>query len=277
MIQDIDGKFDNTYYDLKPDGESFVLSFRRTEGLFRVENGRVYIPRFKELSQKDKNSFRYLFSVCGEKYFLSENEIEPFGSFKYEKTAVLRSVFEKHTCFAAETAYHLYCWYNKNKFCGVCGKKLSHRQNERAIFCRSCSNVIYPSIAPAIIVGVTNGDSLLLTKYAGRLYKRYSLVAGFCEIGETAEDTVRREVMEEVGLRVKNIRYYKSQPWGFDSNMLFGFFAQLDGETKISIDNTELSQAQWIKRNDMAAIEDDGISLTREMMRIFKDNQTGIF
>lgn len=64
-----------------------------------------------------------------------------------------------------------------------------------------------------------------MTKYAGREYKRYALIAGFTEIGETAEETVHREVMEEVGLKVKNIRYYKSQPWGFDSNLLMGFSA----------------------------------------------------
>ena len=93
---------------------------------------------------------------------------------------------------------------------------------QRMLQCPCCANMVFPKIAPAVIVGVTHGDKILMTKYAGREYKRYALIAGFTEIGETAEETVKREVMEEVGLTVKNIRYYKSQPWGFDSNLLLG-------------------------------------------------------
>jgi NAD+ diphosphatase len=139
------------------------------------------------------------------------------------------------------------------------------------LFCPDCGNMVYPKIAPAVIVGITDGDKILMTKYAGREYKKYSLVAGFCEIGEAAEDTVRREVMEEVGLKVKNIRYYKSQPWGFDSNLLMGFFADLDGVNEITRDETELAVAEWIERKDTVGMN-DGISLTREMIDVFCNN-----
>lgn len=91
--------------------------------------------------------------------------------------------------------------------------------------CPKCGNLIYPKIAPAVIVAVTRGDQILMTRYQGRDYKGYALIAGFTEIGETAEDTVRREVMEEVGLQVKDLRYYGSQPWGADANLLLGFLA----------------------------------------------------
>ena len=85
--------------------------------------------------------------------------------------------------------------------------------------------MIFPKIAPAVIVALTHGNKILLTKYAAtRDYKKYALIAGFVEIGETVEETVEREVMEEVGLKVKNLRYYKSQPWGYDSNVLMGYF-----------------------------------------------------
>ena len=119
-----------------------------------------------------------------------------------------------------------------------------------------------------MIVAVTNGNKILLTKYAGREYKQYALIAGFSEIGETAEETVSREVMEETGLRVKNIRYYKSQPWGIDGNLLFGYFAQLDGSDSISLDRNELSVAEWAEREELEGM-DDSFSLTREMMRVF--------
>ena len=105
---------------------------------------------------------------------------------------------------------------------------------------------------------------------ATRDYKKYALIAGFVEIGETVEETVEREVMEEVGLKVKNLRYYKSQPWGYDSNVLMGYFAELDGDESITMDTEELSKAQWFAREEMPA-HNDGISLTREMMGVFEN------
>lgn len=109
-------------------------------------------------------------------------------------------------------------------------------EKERMLRCPSCGHLIFPTIAPAVIVGVTDGNRIILTTYAAREYKRYALIAGFTEIGETVEETVRREVMEEVGIPVKNIRYYKSQPWGFDSNLLMGFFCQADRKSQMSMD-----------------------------------------
>ena len=111
-----------------------------------------------------------------------------------------------------------------------------------------------------------------MTKYADREYKRYALIAGFTEIGETAEETVKREVEEEVGLHVKNIRYYKSQPWGFDSNLLLGYFCELEQREKIILDTGELSVAEWVDYRD---IPDDveGLSLTHEMMTVFREEQ----
>ena len=137
--------------------------------------------------------------------------------------------------------------------------------------CTACGQVEYPKICPAVIVGVVHQDKLLLTKYAGRAFKRYALIAGFAEIGETIEETVKREVMEEVGLNVKNLHYYKSQPWSFSDTLLMGFYAELDGEETIRLDENELSVAQWCTREEIP--EDDGISLTREMMRVFKEGR----
>ena len=126
-------------------------------------------------------------------------------------------------------------------------------------------NMVYPKIAPAVIVGVIYDNKILMTKYSDREYKKYALIAGFTEIGETAEETVRREVMEEVGLKVKDIVYYKSQPWGFDSNLLMGFYARVEGTDAITLDKNELSLAEWVPREQVAGM-DDKISLTREMM-----------
>ncbi|MFI3209388.1 MAG: NAD(+) diphosphatase, partial [Eubacteriales bacterium] len=96
------------------------------------------------------------------------------------------------------------------------------------------------------------------------------LVAGFCEIGESVEATIRREVLEEVGVHVKNIRYYNSQPWGFSESLLLGFFADLDGENTVTLDTEELKEAVWMNREDVPDDKENGLSLTYTMMQAFK-------
>ena len=118
-----------------------------------------------------------------------------------------------------------------------------------------------------------DGDRILLTRYNRSGYRRHALVAGFVEIGETLEDAVRREVMEEVGLRVKNIRYIESQPWPFSSSLIAGFCAEADGDPTVHLNTDggeELAEAVWMDRSEVE-IEDSSISLTWDMIRKFKN------
>ena len=140
--------------------------------------------------------------------------------------------------------------------------------------CPSCGNIIYPRVVPAVIVGILDkeNEKIILTKYNGRVTTNYALVAGFTEIGETFEETVAREVKEEVGLKVKNITYYKSQPWGVADDILAGFFCEVDGDRTITRDADELSLAQWMSREEVVLQLDD-LSLTNEMMRLFKEGK----
>ena len=185
----------------------------------------------------------------------------PIGSF--------RTYGEKWLAFAGITACHLSGWYERNRLCGKCGALNKHSEKERMLECPECGAIYYPGISPAVIVGVTDGSKLLLTRYANRPVANFALIAGFCEIGETIEDTVRREVMEEAGLRVKNLRFYKSQPCGFSSSLLLGFYCDLDGSNVITLDRNELSDAEWVERSDIAAT-DTSISLTSEMIEAFR-------
>ena len=175
----------------------------------------------------------------------------------------------QHRLFAAITAYQLSNWYRDNRFCGTCGHPTVHSETERALCCPSCGRTIYPRIIPAVIVGVINGDRILLTRYAGRDFAHYALIAGFTEIGETFEETVQREVMEEAGIRVKNIRYYKSQPWGIVDDLLAGFYCDVDGDPTIRMDQNELKEAAWHTRDEIVLQPTDH-SLTNEMMARFK-------
>ena len=97
------------------------------------------------------------------------------------------------------------------------------------------------------------------------------MVAGFCEIGESFEQTAIREAQEEVGLKIKDLKYFGSQPWGIDSNILVGYMAKVDGSTQIKRDQNELSEALWVSREDIEA-QDDPISLTKLMIASFKKN-----
>ena len=148
---------------------------------------------------------------------------------------------------------------------------MEHDSKERMMRCSQCGNMEYPRISPAVIVGVTDGDRLLLSRYAGREYGGYALLAGFSEIGESLEATISREVYEEVGLKVKNPVYYKSQHWGLTDTLLVGFFAELDGDDTITLDREELSMAEWIHRNDIPPA-DPNISLTGDMIEHFRTN-----
>lgn len=268
MIQDLENKrLYNEYAAPEPEAEDWVFCFDGDRILVRDgEDGSLILPSAGDFAGR---SLQYLFRIDEKRCFLLAEGADLAGC-RWESVRSLRKLRWKELAFTAATAYHLYRWYADNRFCGRCGEKLRHDPRERMLSCPACGNMIYPKIAPAVIVAVTDGDRLLLTRYNGRAYKKYALIAGFTEIGETAEETVRREVMEEVGLQVRDIVYYKSQPWGVDSNLLLGFFCKVDGENTITMDAEELSFADWFTREEIPE-EDDGFSLTREMMRVFRE------
>lgn len=284
MIQDIFPlQLENQYRAGKPEPTNRVMVFRANEILVK-EGDALDFPTYRELAAAYEEAARgepeviYLFAIGKTAYFLcwepAPRALEALLSdgHAFLRMSGTRIRQPKEQVFAAATAWHLAVWYRDNRYCGRCGTTLIHSGELRMLSCPSCSNMVFPKIAPAVIVAVTDKERILMTKYAGREYKRYALIAGFTEIGETAEETVRREVFEEVGLRVKNIRYYKSQPWGYDANLLLGYFCELDGDDMITLDEGELAVAEWVHYRD---IEDDeeGLSLTREMMTVFRDSK----
>lgn len=279
MIQDIfPHRFNNAYQQKRPADSSRILGFCDRAVYLSNQDGIRFLT-FKEWQDYNRRMGRsmppsvYLFTIEEEDYFLTDiHKEDKIGDFRFYKMFDIRPMRPMESVFAATTAFHLYQWYRDNQFCGRCGKKLIHSEKLRMMQCPCCANMVFPKIAPAVIVGVTNGDRILMTKYAGREYKRYALIAGFTEIGETVEETVQREVMEEVGLKVKKIRYYKSQPWGFDSNLLLGFFCELADEHEICLDREELSLAEWVDYHDILD-DPEKLSLTHNMMEYFRDQK----
>ena len=273
MIQDIEGKkLYNAYENTNAEAQDAVFFFHMDKMYIKEEEGSM--PQLLTVQDFPNTRLQYLFRIEEKRYFLAMDDgdkanIETMPGIRKTQARNLRDLTNKELAFAAATAYHLYQWYRDNRFCGRCGLPTQHGSGERMLKCPSCGNTIYPKIAPAVIVGLIDGNRLLMTKYNGRAYKRYALIAGFTEIGETAEETVIREVKEEVGLKAKNVRYYKSQPWGTEQDLLLGYFCDLDGDDTIHLDEDELSTAEWVHRDDMD-MEEDGFSLTREMMCAFR-------
>lgn len=285
MIQDILPH--KLYNEFRPKAgasqDSPVLCFHGKTILVRIEpereRGSVRFPTAGELIHQRKaaedpagQELIYGFSLDEFEFYLdlSQGEVTIPG-YEYMDIHQVRSIADNVEGMILFTGLHLYQWYSDSRFCGACGNRMEHDRIERAMVCPVCGKKNYPRLFPAVIVGVINRDRLLVTKYSTG-FSHYALIAGFCEIGETLEETVAREVMEEAGLKVKNIRYYKSQPWGIVEDLLAGFYCEVDGDDTIHMDSNELKLAQW-KTRDEIELQPDSFSLTNEMMKRFKDGK----
>ena len=271
MIQDIaPKKYDNAFYVKSPCEGDTVFVFDKNAVLCRKNAETVRYPTLGQLGAAPDDC-TFLFAIDDADYFLlRRSKYSVPEGFGLENITLFRTAKPGDLAFAGFVTWQLYNWYQENKFCGRCGRPLTPSVKERMLECRACGQTVYPKISPGVIVAITAGDRLLLTKYAGRPYANWALVAGFTEVGETLEQTVEREVLEEVGLRVKNITYYKSQPWAFSSSLLCGFFAEVDGDTAVTLQTDELAVAEWFTREQIDLLP-DSLSLTREMMMLFKN------
>lgn len=291
MIQDIyPHKLYNQYHpDEKISKEDVILNFSDgkilvnkkdyDENVLSFPFAGVFENDYNANPKTGKMQYTYLFAIDDTKFFLCNRMLEanmiPAGyGYVEEKSLRKEEMGPQENIFAAITGKHLSDWYMDNCFCGRCGNQMVHSLTERAMTCEKCHYTSYPRIMPAVIVGVINGDKLLITRYRTG-FAHNALIAGFTEIGETVEETVAREVMEEAGIKVKNIRYYKSQPWGSANDILLGFYCDVDGDDTITMDCHELKYAQWVSRQDIR-LQPGNFSLTNEMMKRFKMNDSGL-
>lgn len=274
MIQDIYPHIlKNEYHPgLKPADDDLIFYFSQGKLLISLKDDLLSFPAYKEV-KTGKDELIYLFAIDDKNFFLQRKTDTIPEGYQYASLSDIRSADPnpREYVYAAYTAYHLNDWYTSNIYCGVCSAKLEPDDKERALRCPACGKVIYPRINPAVIVGVISKDRLLLTRYRSG-YGGNALVAGFTEIGETLEETVKREVREETGLEVENIRYYKSQPWGIAQDILAGFYCDVKGSDEIRMDDNELRYASFVEREEIGLQETD-YSLTNEMMKRFKEGK----
>ena len=265
MIQDIRPHvLHNEFKPVPPQDDDYVFGYDGRNVLMKNETD------FYQVKDLDDRDLVFLFRIDDTSFYRADLRDIAHTSLN---TYNLRFFANRTLAFAAVTGYQISSWMDINRYCGRCGSPMVPDTRERAMRCPACGNLVYPRIMPAVITGVINDrGQLLVTKYAHGRYQKYALVAGYNEVGETIEETVCREVKEETGLTVNRLAYYKSQPWGFTSTLLFGFWAHVEGSDAITIDETELRVARWA---DPGEDLDTGgtASLTSEMIRMFKEGR----
>ena len=163
-------------------------------------------------------------------------------------------------------------WLSLRKYCSACGAELFDHEHEEARSCPNCGMLFFPKISPAILVMIKREDGRILLAYNRNFrHKCYSLIAGFVEAGESAEDAVRREVREEVGLEIKNIRYLYSQSWPFPDSLMLGFVADYAGG-EITVDGEEIVEADFYSIDNLPVLPGHGSIARRIIEEYIKDN-----
>ena len=213
-------KFDANYLILEGDIDMARI------GIYHDDDEYIYAVNLKDITLVNKPEDAELI------------EIRTLANFNPENDGVV---------FTAKQLVH---WIDETKYCSRCSGKLPFQEKEGA-FVRPCNQeFIYPKISPCIITLVTRGDEVLLARNKFFPENWYSTLAGFVEAGETAEEALRREVMEEVNVSVKNITYFGSQPWPFPSQLMLGYFCEYESG-EIKIEEAELEDAKWFKIDNL--------------------------
>jgi len=198
--------------------------------------------------------------------------VDPPPSMGFEGLRALFDRLDKHMVDLAGFAFQIVEWDRTHQFCGHCGTPTETQSNERAKACPNCGMLLFPRLSPAVIVLVERGRELLLARSRRFQPGMYSVIAGFVELGETLEEAVVREVQEETGVSVKDVRYFGSQQWPFPHSLMVGFTAKY-ASGEITIDEEEIEDAGWYKVDNLPELPTK-VSIARKMIDWFVSKQT---
>lgn len=272
----------NTYLRFLPNStideteDDFWLIFHENKLLVKNVGDKVLFPTTKELKSQSLNfttvNVRHIGVFNERNCFIAdvEESISLEDKFAFNDLRSLLSVLDEDMFLLGCRAVHLSNWYKNNQYCGRCGEKVNDNHLERSKVCPKCNLVTYPRISPAIIVAVVKDNKILLGQNKRFTQKIYSVLAGFVETGETFEECVMREVYEESGIRVKNIKYFGSQPWPFPDSLMVAFTAEYAGGD-IKVDGEEIVHADWFEADKLPNVPLKG-SIASELINWFQNN-----
>jgi len=273
MIQDIHPhRFSNLYLANQAINETdYIFHYQGNTILLKTKGEELALPQKKDFQEMGESAERvFLFTLDEVPCFLVWSELKfDNPQLAFTEIGFFRTTVQREIGWVSLVGLHLRNWYQQNHFCGTCGTRTQHKSDERAVVCPACNTVVYPKISPAIIVAILSNDKILLANNSSFASNWYSLVAGYTDVGETLEETVRREVKEEVGLDVWNIRYYGSQPWELSGSMMIGFIADADENQPIQTDDKEITHAAWFTRDNLPN-HPKNISIAGEMIEAFE-------
>ena len=249
--------------------------FKDHKLLTKKEEDRYLIPKSTDLRALDQrpDPLHFLGSLEGCPCYAGELPLsEPLPeTFELKGVRSLFGHLEEPLIGVAGLANQLVLWDRNHRFCGRCALPTEDKADERAKACPECGLVNYPRLSPAVIVAVVRDDRLLLAHSQRFPGKFYSVLAGFVEPGETLEECIQREIQEEVGIEVKNIRYFGSQPWPFPDSLMIAFTAEYAGG-EITVDPSEIADAGWFSADSLPSIPPK-ISIARQLIDWFAENR----
>lgn len=253
---------------------AWVLILAEKKILMTKTEDKYHLPRMKELIGRitDINAMEYIGRYDGFTCYCIKLSDEPLLSEDLEPVElreITKYTGDSGLFILAGAANHILHWRSVNRYCGCCGSKTMDKPDERAIICPDCGNTVYPRISPATITAIFRGKQILLAHNRNFNKDMYSLVAGYVEPGETLEHCVEREIREEVGIRVKNIRYAGSQPWPFPDSLMLAFTAEYESG-EIAVDNVEITDAGWFEADHLPLIPSID-SIAGRLIRRYRD------
>jgi len=199
-------------------------------------------------------------------YSLQCDDTITLADYKFHEISELYGMMEEDLYQLVLRSLHINNWLVKTKYCSNCGQPIQLKFKEYAMKCQACNQSTYPTINPAILVAVVKDRQLLLARSPHFPSGLYSTLAGFVDPGETLEHAVKREVKEEVGINIKNIKYFGTQPWPFSNSIMIGFTAEHD-DGDISIDPVEIESAGWYDFDDLPNIPEYNISFAKRIIK----------
>lgn len=233
----------------------------------RSEGERVLLPEQADLPRLglDPADALYLGRLDGEDCFaLDSGRAELPAPWSTQGLRGLYTQLTEEEFGVAGRAVQIATFAATHRFCGSCGQPVLRDGVERCVRCQRCDLVFYPRVSPAIIVLVRRGEQALLARSGRFTTGFYSTLAGFVEPGESLEQTLAREVSEEVGIQIDNIRYFGSQPWPFPHSLMVGFFADHAGG-EIAVDGQEIVDARWFSAHDLPPVPPK-LSIARQLI-----------